>query len=139
MTTESAGLRHVACPIALHPDGAPHRIPVFRHPVAGMQVVQGEMRAGARADAAAARELFEESGLETRSAITLGHSDAIQDGSLWHFALCRVASPVRAQWQHLCRDDGGHVFVFKWQDLDTVPPEMDPIFQRAMAWMRGAL
>ena len=95
-----------ACPVVLHPDGAPPRIPVFRHPQAGLQLVKGGIREGESPEAAAARELFEESGLETRSTLLLGTSDSIGADETWHFSLCRIAPPVRARWAHLCRDDG---------------------------------
>lgn len=132
-------MRQVACPVALHPDGAPLRVPIFHHSVAGLQLVKGGLRPQERPEAAAARELFEESGLETRAALYLGHSTDIAPDSDWHFALCRVAAPVRAQWQHLCADDGGHVFRFEWLDLTAEVPQMDPIFQRAAAWITAAL
>ncbi|MEP4196610.1 MAG: NUDIX domain-containing protein [Aliishimia sp.] len=132
-------MRQIACPIALHPDGAPHRIPMFRHPLAGLQFVKGGIRDGERPEAAAARELFEESGLETRNALYLGRSDLIMADTIWHFSLCRLAPPVRPRWQHLCHDDGGHVFQFEWHDLDAPEPVMDEIFLNARKWIKGAL
>ena len=133
-------LRQVACPVALHPDGAPLRLPVFAHPLAGLQLVKGGIRAGEHPPAAAARELFEESGLETRAAIAIGQADDIQDGAVWQFSLCRIAPPVRTQWAHLCADDGGHLLRFHWHALDAADPaEMDPMFCRALAWIRKAL
>ncbi|MCY4179178.1 MAG: NUDIX domain-containing protein, partial [Litoreibacter sp.] len=63
-----------ACPIALHPDGAPLRIAAFAHPQAGLQLVKGTIETGENPARAAARELFEESGLETKSAILIGDS-----------------------------------------------------------------
>jgi len=134
------GLRSIACPVALHPDGFPARIPVFEHPQAGFQLIKGGVTPSERPEAAAARELFEESGLETRAAVSIGHSDSIQENARWHFSLCRVAPPVRPQWQHLCCDDGGHLFKFQWLALTAPPPEpFDPIFQRALDWMRAQL
>ena len=133
-------MRQVACPIALHPDGVPQRIAVFEHPQAGWQLVKGGLKPGEDPARGAARELFEESGLETRAAIAIGQSDRIQDGTIWHFALCRIAPPVRAQWQHYCTDDGGHLFRFEWLDLhERVDREFDPIFLRALDWIRAAL
>ena len=133
-------MRQVACPIALHPDGAPRRLAVFEHPRAGWQLVKGGLNHGEAPAAGAARELFEESGLETRAAITIGQSDSIEHGANWHFALCRIAPPVRDRWQHLCTDDGGHVFTFEWMALDTDPAHpFDPVFLRALDWIRGHL
>ncbi|MEL7090110.1 MAG: NUDIX domain-containing protein [Pseudomonadota bacterium] len=133
-------MRQVVCPVALHPDGAPMRIAAFAHPQAGLQIVKGGLRTGERPEQGAARELFEESGLETRSAILLGVSDDIYAGERWHFALCRIKPPVRAQWQHLCADDGGHVFRFFWQDLATDPPAaFEARYRRALHWISNTL
>jgi 8-oxo-dGTP pyrophosphatase MutT (NUDIX family) len=133
-------MRAVACPIALHPDGAPRRIPAFQHPTAGLQLVKGGIKTGETPQAAAARELFEESGLETRNALFLGSSAAIQPEAEWHFSLCRIVPPVRAAWAHLCTDDGGHLFKFHWIELDDpIPDNMDPIFHNALAWIRENL
>ena len=130
--------RAVVCPVALHPDGAPLRVPMFEHPHAGFQLVKGGLRNGERAEAGAARELFEESGLETRSALYLGESDAIQEGANWHYSLCRLAPPVREKWQHYCKDDGGHLFKFSWIELDA-PNQLQPPFSDALAWIKAAL
>lgn len=129
-------MRRVVCPIALHPDGMPQRLAVFEHPTAGWQLVKGGLKPGEDP----ARELYEESGLETRAAIAIGQSDSIQEGANWHIALCRIAPPVRAKWQHFCADDGGHLFRFEWMDLQTTAQRtFDPIFLRALAWIRETL
>ena len=133
-------MRQVACPVALHPDGAVRRIPVFEHPQAGLQLVKGGLRAGEAPAMGAARELFEESGLETTAAIPIGQADDIAADEVWHFALCRIKPPVRDRWQHLCTDDGGHLFQFHWMALDSAPPDgFHPKFLRALDWIRGAL
>lgn len=136
MTAISA--RQVACPIALHPDGFPPRLPVFEHPKAGLQLVKGGIDPGEAPQTAAARELFEESGLETRSALFLGTSDAIQTSEVWHFSLCRLAPPVRTAWAHHCADDGGHLLKFSWIALDDDTPQaFHPVFCRAFDWIRA--
>lgn len=133
-------MREIACPVALHLDGVPRRIAAFQHPQAGLQLVKGGMRPGERPEQAAARELFEESGLETRAAISLGESTGIEPDARWHFSLCRLAGPLRERWQHHCADDGGHLFRFFWLELDApLPDGFAPPFQRATHWIRGAL
>ncbi len=130
---------HKACPIALHPDGTPLRLAAFTHPAAGLQLVKGSIEPGEAPAKAAARELYEESGLETKSAIPIGHSTDIADGQHWHFALCRVAPPVRAAWQHFCHDDGGHLFKFHWHALDAPADSFAPAFQNALNWIAAHL
>ena len=128
-----------ACPIALHPDGAPQRIAAFVHPLAGTQLVKGTIEPDEPPAKAAARELFEESGLETNSAILIGDSAHIVQGQIWHFALCRVVQPVRDHWQHHCQDDGGHLFRFFWHPLGTPTPDFSTPFQNALTWIDAHL
>ncbi|WP_300064102.1 NUDIX domain-containing protein [uncultured Roseobacter sp.] len=133
-------MREVACPVALHLDGVPRRIAAFEHPQAGLQLVKGGIEQGERPERAAARELFEEGGLETRAAIYLGESTEIDTGARWQFSLCRLAGPLRERWQHHCADDGGHLFRFFWLELDAPLPEgFAPPFRRAALWIRRAL
>ena len=130
--------RAVVCPVALHPDGAPLRIPVFEHPLVGLQLVKGGLRENERFEAGAARELFEESGLETRSALYLGASEHIQENTIWHFSLCRLAPPVRDAWQHFCKNDGGNLFKFKWLEVNDAG-QLTPPYSDALDWMRATL
>ncbi|MEM7472350.1 MAG: NUDIX domain-containing protein [Pseudomonadota bacterium] len=130
---------HKACPVALHPDGAPLRIAAFVHPLAGLQIVKGTVEPGEHPASAAARELFEESGLETKSAIAIGDSLDIAPGQHWHFALCRVAPPVRDPWQHHCEDDGGDLFEFFWHPLGGPKDAFAEPFQNALAWIERHL
>lgn len=128
-----------ACPIVLHPDGAPLRHLLLRHPQAGLQLVKGTVKPNEDPARAAMRELYEESGLETVSATPVGVSDHITNGERWHFALCRVKPPVREAWQHFCADDTGHLFQFSWRSLVHPLPTMDARFQAALHWIRNAL
>ena len=131
----SHNLRKVACPIALHPDGAPQRVPLFEPPQTGTQLVKGDINVGARPETAAARKLFEESGLETRAALLLGQSDAIQEGAIWYFSLCRLARPVRPEWSHFCKGRDGYLLRFHWHDLsDAAPSRCHVQFHNALSW-----
>ena len=130
---------HKACPVALHPDGWPSRLAAFLHPQAGYQLVKGTIEPGEHPDRAAARELYEESGLETRSTLPLGDSADIEEGQIWHFTLCRIAPPARLQWQHFTKDDGGHLFKFFWLDLEDEAPNWTPQYQAAFNWIKAAL
>ncbi|MEM6595498.1 MAG: DNA mismatch repair protein MutT [Pseudomonadota bacterium] len=130
---------HKACPIGLHPDGAPLRVAAFVHPKAGLKLVEGPIEPGELPARAAARALFEGSGLETKSAIIIGESLDIARDQHWHFALCRVAPPVRDRWQHFCKDDGGRLFKFFWQDLNASRDGFDEPFRNALDWITKEL
>ena len=129
-----------ACAVVLSADPTP-RILLFRHPVAGVQLVKGGIEPGETPGAAALRELAEESGI---TAATLeadlglwasGHREQV-----WSFHLCRVSGPLAEQWSHQTLDDHGHCFDFFWAPLDQLPlADCDPLFQRALEFVGKAL
>ncbi|MEO0664785.1 MAG: NUDIX domain-containing protein [Pseudomonadota bacterium] len=125
-------------PIVLHPGGAPLRILAFTHPVTGAQIVKGTIEAGEHPTRAAARELWEESGLQAISALELAVREDIWPGEQWHFILTRVRPPVPEAFQHFCKDDGGHLFRFWWHDLADDGP-FEPPFDGVIAAVREAL
>ena len=92
---------HKACPVVLHPDGAPLRHVQYRHPETGLQLVTTTIPQGDTPMRAAAQHLFKTTGLETSAAIPLGQSDDIANAERWHFTLCRIKPPVRDEWVHV--------------------------------------
>lgn len=127
-----------ACPIVLHPDGAPVRLLWFQHPLAGAQLVKGGVEPEETPLRAARRELWEEAGLVAGSGMMLGISDAVVPGERWHFALLRVPPPVRDSWAHTTGDGGGLRFVCGWMALNAEAP-FEGRFARAWTWIRAAL
>lgn len=124
-----------ACPVVLRHREDGTDILVFRHPLAGMQLVKGTVEPGEKPSRTAQRELFEESGVPTQAEGHLLGSDAgIADGQLWHFVLCPVAD-LPDNWTFRCFDDGGHLFAFSWHRLGAPMAGADwhPVFVRAMA------
>ncbi|MEQ6201925.1 hypothetical protein ABMC88_02615 [Sulfitobacter sp. HNIBRBA2951] len=133
-------MKQVACPIALHPDGAPARIPLFDHPTAGYQLVDGVLKPDEHPEAAAARALYNVSGLETRATLYIGDNADIQAQAQWHFTLCRIAPPIREKWQHFCKEDGGQLLRFHWHPLDApLPDDTNEVCHAALAWIRKTL
>ena len=124
-----------ACAVVLHPDGAPLRLLAFEHPVAGVQLVKGGIAGGETPQRAAMRELYEEAGLESTAALPLGAAEL--DGVPWHFVLCRAKPPVRERWQHLCADDGGHLFRFFWAEPSDL--RLDAPYDQALRWIQERL
>ncbi|MFJ4346234.1 NUDIX domain-containing protein [Pseudomonas sp. NPDC089401] len=129
-----------ACPVLMS-STSPPKLLLFRHPLAGVQLVKGSIESGESARAAALRELMEESGIVDASVeADLGCWDAGPDGQVWSFHLCRVERALPVQWSHQTLDDHGHRFVFFWASLDDLPfAECHPVFQRALTFLREAL
>lgn len=131
-------MRHIACPVALHPDGGLRRIAMCLHPENGPQLLQTSVGDPTQASGTAARVLFARSALETRAALLIGTSTDINPDEIWHFALCRIVPPVREQWQHLDPTSGA-LLRFSWTTLDAPPNDLSAPDARALDWIRTTL
>ncbi|TDF86187.1 NUDIX domain-containing protein [Pseudomonas sp. H9] len=129
-----------ACAVVLSPARAP-TILLFRHPLAGVQLVKGSIEHGETPAQAALRELKEESGIATATVVDdLGCWDAGYLGQVWSFHLCQVSEPLPEHWVHQTLDDHGHTFEFFWAALDPLPDaDCHPVFSRALAFLRATL
>ena len=133
-------LPNKACAVVLSSTPQP-RILLFRHPLAGVQLVKGTLDQGEAPHEAALRELAEESGIhgatikDDLGCWASGHLDQV-----WSFHLYQVHSALPEQWSHQTLDDHGHVFDFFWAPLDQLPyADCHPVFQRALAYLQEAL
>ncbi|MGC5700884.1 NUDIX domain-containing protein [Pseudomonas sp. NFXW11] len=127
-----------ACPVVLRRRGC-LEILVFRHPLAGVQLVKGSLEPGECSAVAAVRELAEEAGVQGVASGALGVWDAGFAGQVWAFHQCRAAA-LPDTWRHQCADDGGHEFSFFWHPLASPPSaEWHPLFQGALAFVRQQL
>lgn len=128
------------CPVVLRPGSHGLEVLVFRHPLAGVQLVKGTREAGESVDAGALRELGEESGIAQATVVRdLGSSLSIAPDQLWHFLLVETG-PRPAHWVHAAADDGGHLFAFFWWRLADEPgPDWHESFRRALHHIRAAL
>lgn len=131
-------MKHFACPVALHPDGAIRRIAVYQHPTHGLKLVKAAAPDAAEAIATAARILYALSTLETRAAIPIGASHDIGPDEIWYFALCRIVLPVREKWQHLHAETSTRL-LFSWMPLDTPSTGFDAQDMRAVTWIKSNL
>ena len=89
---------------------------MFRHPLAGIQRVKGTVKPSESPADAARRELFEESGLDTKQPLFFIGKNRMVCGQIWYFhhlnLLCK-----RNQWSHFAPDDGGIELQFFWLHL----------------------
>jgi len=130
-----------ACPVVVRMiDGIEHLL-VFKHPLAGYQLVKGTIELGERPSHAAVRELAEESGISNAQAVgDLGSWNAGYEQQIWSFHLCEVAESLPHQWSFDTDDDGGHGFEFFWHPLNAdLPTPCHTLFQAAWAQIRNRL
>lgn len=117
------------------------KILLFRHPLAGVQLVKGTIEKGEAPCRAALRELAEESGINTATIEDdLGCWDSGHQGQIWSFQLCQVIGHLPEQWSHQTLDDHGHLFEFFWASLDHLPyGDCHPVFRRALVFLGEVL
>ncbi len=108
------------CPIVLRNTNGQLQFLAFEHPLAGRQLVKGTIEPGESDASAARRELEEESGLviDLQNMKLIGASKQIVPGHEWVFFETLV-SDLSDSWIFKCKDDGGQIFRFFWQDAGT--------------------
>lgn len=137
---EIAMVPNKACAVVLS-SSLPAKLLLFRHPLAGTQLVKGTIEEGESPAQAALRELAEESGIhDAVVAADLGCWRADDRDQVWSFHLCRPGRALPEHWAHQTLDDHGHVFEFFWASLEDLPyTECHPVFQRALEFLRKTL
>lgn len=97
---------------------------VFRHPIAGIQIVKGTVEANEKLEDAAIRELYEESGISSTNIHSyLGLHSPSESGPNWHVFVCYTTEILKDNWTHFCNDDGGLKFQFFWHPLVQEPTD----------------
>ena len=126
-------------PVIFRMDNNERQILVFRHQLAGIQIVKGTVELNEHLETAALRELFEESGIENAVIQKfMGIHYPQQVGPHWYVYLCQVNEVLRDQWRHYCADDGGLVFEFFWHPLKLLPTdEWHPLFQDLLKFIQS--
>ncbi|WP_353269014.1 NUDIX domain-containing protein [Gemmatimonas sp.] len=106
-------------PVLLRGAGAATELLVFRHPLAGVQLIKGTIEPSESAEAAALRELYEEAGVA--DAAVVGHLGTWLNphtNDVWHLQLIRVSRALQNAWAHETGDGGGLTFLCFWHRLD---------------------
>jgi 8-oxo-dGTP pyrophosphatase MutT (NUDIX family) len=127
-----------SCPVVIR-GSAQTEILLFRHPLAGIQLVKGTIQNNEGPQTAALRELYEESGILDADVIAdLGVWDSAFNGDVWSFHLVRTNSMLPDQWEHRTKDDGGHTFIFFWHPLRSdLGDEAHPVYRKALDYVRS--
>ena len=122
-----------AVPIVLRQVDGRTEILLFDHPLAGTQLVKGSIETGESPEAAAVRELAEESGLTgVRKTIFLGDQKYPDIGQHWFFFECRLDQDLSESWEFFTEDDGGHLFRFHWRPIEAkITNPIGPVFDEA--------
>ncbi|GAA5009783.1 NUDIX domain-containing protein [Acinetobacter puyangensis] len=135
-------IRHKVCPIVLKKNQARLDILLFQHPNAGIQLVKGTPDPDEDLIQAAARELWEESGLKVNpdSLHYLGEKIFSIVNQQWHFYYCE-SNENRMQWSWQTIDDHGHTFDFFWSDLHNIHQKMKdwkmhPVFSDVLLYIQ---
>jgi 8-oxo-dGTP pyrophosphatase MutT (NUDIX family) len=122
-----------ACPIVFR-DASFARILVFRHPLAGIQLVKGTIEPGENPAGACLRELCEESGIcDARVDRNLGVWETGFENQVWSLHLCLTPSELPESWVHRTQDDNGLDLTFYWHSVDQASKhDWHPLYQRAL-------
>lgn len=128
-----------ACPVIIR-HRATLELLVFRHPLAGIQLVKGSIERMESPLHACQRELREESGVEAQACLNLGEFFPKSAAQQWHIYLMSVNGTLPDSWSFYTDDDGGLLFEFFWYPLDAKPgSDWLPLFQEAFAYISDAL
>jgi 8-oxo-dGTP pyrophosphatase MutT (NUDIX family) len=130
------------CPVVLRLTEPELEILAFEHPLSGHQLVKGSIEARGSIEAAALRELVEESGITAvRATRHLGVWESGFQNQVWAFVLCESTDDLLESWVHRAPDDGGHDFRFFWHPLFAAvePRHWHSVFQAALGFIRAAV
>jgi 8-oxo-dGTP pyrophosphatase MutT (NUDIX family) len=129
---------HKVCPVITR--HAHTEILLFKHPLAGTQLIKGTVEAhDVNLISAALRELEEESGIlpaQVQKTTDWGSWESGFQEQSWHFVYCETAD-LPEHWSHFTHDDGGHHFTFFWHSLkQQAPPDCHPVFIAAITQIK---
>jgi len=138
---------HKACPCVLRRSNTGIDLLVFEHPEAGVQIPKGSVEPGESLEAAALRELYEESGIKSARLVTKAGQferkvggGPKEDGPLenhpWHVFVLTPKENLPDSWEHKAEGsvaERGLKFNYFWHPLASYDTEnFHPMFVNVM-------
>lgn len=129
-----------ACPVVVRNREDQFEVLVFRHPIAGIQLVKGTVEPGESSRSASERELEEEAGIKLKAEHLLLEWRRNPGDSTWAIWLMEQGDHLPNCWDHYCEDDGGRLFHYFWHPLSlSTDSEWHPVFVDALTAIRETL
>jgi 8-oxo-dGTP pyrophosphatase MutT (NUDIX family) len=129
-----------ACPVVLRIKNNKLELLAFEHPNKGIQLAKGGIKKGEHLETACIRELEEESGIQAQVVKQLGVWEPGFKNQVWGFCLMHYEGILPDRWKFYTKDDGGHIFSFFWQPLDTPPnDDWNKVSRDAFQFIKDAL
>ena len=129
-----------ACPIVLRNKNNQLELLAFKHPKGENQLAKGKINKGEQLESACIRELEEESGIQAQVVRQLGTWDSNFKNQVWGFCLMHYEDILPDTWDFETKDDGGHVFSFFWQPLNSTPDDnWKEVHKNAFQYIKNAL
>jgi len=129
-----------ACPVVLRSHNNQLELLAFKHPKGGNQLVKGNIKKGEPLEHACIRELEEESGIQAQVVRQLGVWDANFKKQVWGFCLVHYEDILPDTWDFETSDDGGHIFSFFWQPLNSpLNDGWNEVYTNAFNYIKSAL
>jgi len=129
-----------ACPVILRHNNNKLELLAFEHPKAGNQLVKGNINKGEPLEIACIRELAEESGIQAQVAQQLGTWEPNFKNQIWGFCLMHYDDILPDTWDFQTQDDGGHIFSFFWQPLNSpLNDNWNDVYRQAFQYIKSSL
>ena len=129
-----------ACPVILRLHNNQLELLAFDHPNKGHQLVKGGIKSGESLENACIRELEEESGIQAQVVKQLGTWEANFKNQVWGFCLMHYEDILADNWDYETKDDGGHIFSFFWQPLNsTLDDSWNEVTKNAFQFIKNSL
>ena len=129
-----------ACPVVLRHNNNKLELLAFKHPKAGNQLVKGNIKKDEHLESACIRELAEESGIQAQVVKQLGIWEPDFKSQIWGICLMHYENILPDTWEFETKDDGGHLFSFFWQPLNsTLNDNWNEVYKNAFQYIKNTL